>query len=69
MTIPQKYEFEGARRTVREVYDALGGSIPKKTIMDRLASGQKTAAELRQPKPRFVNPEWRKERFGRGHAL
>lgn len=63
----QKFEFEGAQRSVREVYEILGRVIPRNTIRGRLSRGQKTAAEIRRPEPRFVNPEWRKDRFGRGH--
>ena len=68
MTIPQKYEFEGAQRSVREIYEMLGGVIPRNTVRDRLSSGQKTAAELRRPKPRYVNTAWNNSMFGKGHT-
>jgi hypothetical protein len=66
----QKFEFEGAQRTVREIHELVGGSavIPKKTLRDRLNSGQKTVAEVRRPRPRYVNTAWNNSMFGKGHT-
>lgn len=52
------FEFEGAFRTVREIHELVGVSIPDKTLRERLKSGQKTVAEVRRPKPRYVHAEW-----------